>query len=195
MRPDTLTVDFSVTTKSKSSRAAVSKNNAQTHALEASLMNSGILAKNLQTSNFSVTQSFNAQGNPNGYDAENDLTATLHNLKNAGQTIDAAQASVGNDVSVNDTTYSISDSLKLESKARINAMRNAIKNADDFAAGGNETLGRIIKISEQENNPSPVIFNFKSAVPGATTKSPTSVPLQPGTQTVTVQVDVIFTLN
>jgi uncharacterized protein YggE len=193
--PDTLTVDFSVLTSSKSSRTALQRNNLQTHALEATLVRSGVEEKNLQTSNFSITQSFNSQGNPNGYVAENDLTATLHNLQKAGTVIDAAQASVGNDVQINNTTYSIAHSSKFEAEARMAAMRNAIAKGQELALGGRETLGQILTVTEQENVPAPIAFNLPRASSGVSAKSPVPVPLRQGLQTINVDVNVEFALN
>jgi uncharacterized protein len=196
-KPDTLTIDFAVTTTSpSSSSSALTKNNNEVHTLEASLMGGGIAAKDLQTTNLSVTRGYNSQGNPSGYDVEDDLTATLHDLSKAGKVIDAAQASVGNDVAINNTNYSISNSTGLETTARGDAMRNAVTKARGLAEGGGTSLGRILKITEteQQATPPPLAFNGLSASAGAAKVSTPTVPLRTGTLTVTVQVDVVFAL-
>ena len=192
-RPDTLSVDFSVDSKATTSRAALTKNNTETHALEASLMGAGVPASDLQTTGLSVTPSFDSNGRPNGYVAENDVTATLHNLQKSGQVIDGAEATVGNDLSITNTTYSITHLARFETAARGNAMRNALSKARGLAAGVNESVGQVIKITEneQQNAPPPLAFGAARAAGSA---AQPSVPLRPGTQTVVVNVDVSFAL-
>jgi uncharacterized protein YggE len=192
-RPDTLTVDFSVTTKATTSRAALTKNNAETHTLDASLMGSGVPASDLQTTGLSVTQSVDSNDRPNGYVAEDDVTATLHNLQKAGHVIDSAESNVGNDLSITDTTYSIAHLTGFESAARGDAMRNALSKARGLADGVSESVGRVVRITETEqpSSPPPVTFGAARAA-GNTSQS--SVPLRPGTQTVVVNVDVVFAL-
>ena len=192
-RPDALSVDFSVTTKASATRSALTKNNTETHELEASLMGSGVRASDLQTTGLSVTQSFDSSGRPNGYVAEDDVTVTLHNLQKAGQVIDSAEASVGNDLSITNTTYSITHLAGFETAARGDAMRNALSKARGLAAGVNESVGRVIKITETEQQSSPPPLPFGAASAAGKTAQP-SVPLRPGTQTVVVNVDVSFAL-
>jgi hypothetical protein len=192
-RPDTLSVDFSVTTIASTSRAALTKNNAETHALEASLRGSGVPASDLQTTGLSVMQSFDSNGHPNGYVAEDDITATLHDLQTAGQTIDSAEASVGNDLSITNTTYSITRLAGFETAARGDAMRNALSKARGLAQGVNESVGRVIRITETEQQSTPPPLPFAAKSTAGTTGQP-SVPLRPGTQTVVVNVDVVFAL-
>jgi uncharacterized protein YggE len=192
-RPDTLSVDFSVTTNASTSRVALTKNNAETHALEVSLRGSGVSASDLQTTSLSVTQSFDSKGRPNGYVAEDDITATLHDLQKAGRIIDSAEASVGNDLSITNTTYSITHLAGFETAARGNAMRNALSKARGLAQGLNDSVGRVIRITETEQQSSPPPSPFGAARAAGTTGQP-SVPLRPGTQTVVVNVDVLFAL-
>jgi uncharacterized protein YggE len=192
-RPDTLSVDFSVTTNAGTSRAALTKNNNETHALDASLMGSGVAASDLQTTGLSVMQSFDSNGRPNGYVAEDDVTATLHNLQKSGQVIDSAESSVGNDLAITNTTYSITRLAGFETVARGNAMRNALSKARDLADGVNESVGRVIRITETEQQSSPSPLPFSAARAAGSTAQP-SVPLRPGTQTVVVNVDVVFGL-
>ena len=191
-RPDTLSVDFSVTTSAGTSRAALGKNNDETHALEASLRGSGVPARDLQTTGLTVTQSFDPTGHPNGYVAEDDITATLHNLQKAGQVIDAASGSVGNDLSITNTTYSITNMTRFETAARGDAMRNALSKARGLAGGVDETVGRVVKITETEqSSPPPVPFGAARAAGNA---GQSSVPLRPGTENVVVNVEVVFAL-
>jgi uncharacterized protein YggE len=128
-----------------------------------------------------------------GYTAEDDLSVTLHEISKAGAALDAATNAAGNGVQLSNLSYSISNQDSLYQKARTAAMKSAYAEASDIAKAAGETVGSIVRVSDQENSsgstvPTPV---FNTAVG----KAASAVPVQAGSQTVTDQVSVVYALN
>ena len=60
----------------------------------------GVTKKDMQTSNLSIGQNYDKDGNITGYSVSNTVTVTLHDLSKAGDVIDAGAAAVGNDITL-----------------------------------------------------------------------------------------------
>ena len=104
--------------------------------------------------------------------------------------IDAAVRAAGNGVQLYGVSFSISNESKLLAAARAKAMQNARTEASQVAGGG-ANLGTIEKITDQENSTSNIFpySNFQAS--GVAT----SVTLKPGSQSINVQVSVVYALN
>jgi uncharacterized protein YggE len=191
-RPDTLTVTMSVRTVAPSTKAALTRVNTEASAVEQAFFSAGVAKKDVQTSNLSVGEQDDQSGKKIGYAAQLDLTVVLRVLSKSGAVVNAAQSAAGNDVSITGITYSITDVSKGERTARAAAMRDALARAKALAGAAGESIGPILKITDNSNAPIPLPFAQKSA--SASSGSPTSVPLQPGTETSTANVDVVFSL-
>lgn len=191
--PDTLTVQLAVSTTASTATAALDQNNSEMSALQATLSAAGVATKDLQTSNLSLSPTYDSAGNVTGYGAEDDLTATLRDLSSAGAVIDAAAHAVGNDVQIQGISFSISDTSALLKQAREQAMQDAATKAVDLAAAAGTNLGAVVKVTDQENTtpPTPLPFNGLRA----TASAPSAVPVQAGSQQLSVQVDVVYQLS
>lgn len=188
--PDTLTLQMAVVTTQSSAAAALTRSNREMRRLQAVLTAAGVASADLATSGLNVSPTYDQASKVNGYQAEDDLTATLHDIAKSGAVIDAAENSVGNDAQINSIAFSLSNTGALQARARAEAMANARAQAESFARGGDETLGSIVKISPvQQSIPSPEPFNASA---GAVKAVP--VPIKPGRTQVSVQVDVIYRL-
>ncbi len=193
--PDTLTVQLGVQTKAATATAALDQNNAEMATLQSSLTTAGVATKDLQTSNLSLSPNYDSNGNVTGYVVQDDLSATLRDLSSAGAVIDAAAHSVGNDVQIQGISFSISDTSGLLKQAREQAMQDAAAKAANLATGAGAGLGAVVKVTDQENLQSPVPMNFQAmrAAPSAGASAP--VPVQAGSQQLSVQVDVVYQLT
>jgi len=190
-RPNTLTVQMAVSTTASSATAALDQNNAEMTSLETTLVRAGVKWRDLQTTNLSISPNYDAQGVVTSYGVDDDLTATFHHIARAGAVIDAAAHAVGNDIQINGVSFSITGTGGLLRTARIEAIQNAQTEASDIASGAHTSLGRILRVTDQEQQavpPPPYLF-----ANGAAAKS--SVPLQPGTEQLSVQVSVVFALG
>jgi len=190
--PNTMSFQIGVQSTAASAVAALDDNNAKMDSLESSLLASGILKKNLQTSGLNIYDNTNSSGNIISFTADDNLTVTTHDISHAGRAIDAAAHAVGNGIQLSGVTFSISNQSKLLAAARARAMQNAHIEAAQVAKGGGTTLGAIVKVTDEENTGSTGIIvpfaNFAAA-------AARNVPIQAGTQSVNVQVEVVYALG
>jgi len=190
-RPDTATFSIGVDTTASTAVAALEQNNAQVVALESSLRQSGVVAKDMQTSSLDLWTNTDSNGNVTGFSASDQLNVTMHKLSKLGTALDAAVQATGNGVTLGGISFSISNQSALLAAARAQAMLAARTQADQLAAGAGLTLGSIIKVTDQENSyQSSVIFgaDLPTAAAG-------KVPVQAGQQQISVQVTVVYQLK
>jgi uncharacterized protein YggE len=192
--PNTVSFQVGVSSVAKNATAALAANNARVSKLEAALIASGVTKKNLQTTGLNIYQNTNNAGVVTGYTAEDELNVTLHQIGKAGAALDDATNAVGNDVQLSGLMYSISNQDSLYQKARTSAMKNALAEAKDIAKAAGETVGSIVRVTDDESSsgstsPVPLQYNASSSKVG------TPVPVEAGTQTVTDQVSVVYRLN
>lgn len=193
-RPDTLTVNFTVQVVRPSSNAALSRDNAEMSVLQGVFRRGGVRAKDLATSNLTVGKNYNSSGEPAGFVASNSLAVTLTDLAKSGSLISVAQSSVGNDVSIDNISYSLVNVNTVLDSARAAAVHNALAAARALANAAGSSVGVVTKITDQSTSTPPINFNNAPAQKQAS-GSASSVPLSPGTQSVTATVDVMFTLS
>ncbi len=189
--PNTMSFQMGVQTIASSAAAALSENNVKTAALEASLLKNGVTKKNLQTSDLNIYANTNSNGTITGFTASDDLNVTTHQLSKAGAAIDAAAHAAGNGVQLSGVTFSISNQSKYLARARARAIQNARTEASQIAKGGGTTLGSIVKVVDEENTGSTGIVLPFTEFASAAAKS---VPVQAGSQSINVQVEVVYSL-
>src|ERR1700722_7176592 len=190
--PNTLSFQIGVQTTAATAAAALSENNTKTAALEASLLKNGVTKKNLQTSDLNIYANTNANGAVTGFTASDDLNVTTHQLNKAGAAIDAAAQSAGNGVQLSGVTFSISNQSKSLASARARAIQNAHTEASQIAKGGGTTVGSIVKVTDEENTGSTgIVYPFTQFASGAEK----SVPVQAGSQSISVQIEVVYSLS
>jgi hypothetical protein len=189
--PNTMSFQMGVQTIAASAASALSENNARTAALEASLLKNGVTKKNLQTSDLNIYANTNSNGVITGFTASDNLNVTTHELSKAGAAIDAAAQASGNGVQLSGVTFSISNQSKYLARARARAIQNAHTEASQIAKGGDTTVGSIVTVIDQENTGSTGVILPFTEFAGAASKS---VPVQAGSQSISVQVKVVYSL-
>ncbi len=188
--PDTLNYQIGVNTTASTAVAALENNNARMSALQASLERSGLTKSDMQTSDLSISTNTNSSGRVTGFSVSDTLSVTTHRLASAGQALDAAVHAVGNGVQLYGVSFSLSNQSRALAAARAQAVSNAHTAASQIVRAGSTSLGRIVKITDQENASSPpIIMGTSFAIDKA------AVPLQAGTQSVSVLVTVVYALN
>lgn len=189
--PDTMTMSIGVQTSRPSAQEALDQNNREAKALEDTLKTKGVKQKDMQTSNLSISQTYDQHGHITGYAVSNMVTVTLHDLSTAGDVIDAGAAAVGNDITFNGVQLSIDDTSALLRHARENAVKKAIAHARQLAEAAGMKLGTVRKIDDTGTAvPSPVFLNSPLAADRAV-----STPIQAGSQQLSVDVSITFAVT
>ncbi|MGD1011948.1 MAG: SIMPL domain-containing protein [Acidimicrobiales bacterium] len=188
--PDTASFSIGVDTTESTAAAALDQNNTQVANLEQSLEQSGVPAKDIQTSELDLYANTDNSGAVTGFSADDDLNVTITGLSGLGSALDAAVHAAGNGATLGGISFSISNQSTLLATARAQAMQAARTEASQIAAGGGLVLGPIVKITDQENVGQNILYES----PEAFAASRSSVPVQAGQQQITVDVTVVYQL-
>jgi uncharacterized protein YggE len=185
-----VTIDIGVQTQASSASKALEDNNAKANAVIGVLKGKGIAPADLQTSELTVNPTYDSNGTAiTGYQVTNSLTVTLHDVAKAGAIIDAAQAAAGDAARIDSLTFSIGDGSSLRAAARADAVKQATAAANQLATAAGVALGEVLSITEdpQADTPQPVFQAADATASGA-------VPIQAGSQDLTVTVEVVFAI-
>jgi uncharacterized protein len=189
--PDTLRVVLGVETRSASAKDALAANNEKANALVDTLKGKGVEAKDIQTSQLSIHPTYDDKGQRiTGYQVNNTVTATLHDIAGAGALIDAAAGAVGDAVRVQSIGFSIDDDSALKAEARTQAVHLAQLQAEQMAKAAGVKLGAIRFISEVPASGTMPYYERLAGAPAADAAK--SAPILPGTQELSVTVDVVW---
>ena len=188
-RPDTATVQIGVETEAATAAEALAQNTTQAQAIQQKLKELGIDEKDLQTSNFGVNPTYGTDGRQvTGYHVSNSVTVTIRNLDQAGALLDQVVQAGAN--SIYGISFSVADTQKLMEQARQQALADAKVRATQLAAAGGSSVGDVLVISENVNIPVPLPMAARAAE-----ASGQAVPVQPGEQTYSTDVQVTFELR
>lgn len=187
--PDTLTMTIGVESRASSAQAALAQNADRATRVIETLKAAGVAPKDLQTNQLSLNPTFDLRGRITGYSVSNLLTAKVHDVPNAGKVVDVAAAQAGDDIRVQGVTLSIEDTGALVAAARTDAVKRARTQAQQLAHAAGVKLGAVQKITEaRAAAPSERFLAFDSVRQAAST------PVEPGSQELTVDVTVVFTI-
>jgi uncharacterized protein YggE len=190
--PDTMTMSIGVTTTDASAQTALDKNSQEANALQDTLKTKGVDKKDMQTSDLSISQNYDKNGNITGYRVSNMVTVTLHDLATAGDVIDAGAAAAGNDITFNGIQLSIDDTSALLRAARQDAVKQAITHAQQLADAAGVKLGAVQKIDDT-GTVVPQPLQYDNLASGASAKE--AAPIQAGSQQLSVDVTVTFAVS
>jgi uncharacterized protein YggE len=194
--PDQALVSLGVQTDAEEASTALSENSSQMQALIDALEAAGIAAEDIQTQVLQLYPRY--QETPVGtsgattstlvgYTATNIVQVTVRDLDSLGSTLDAAVKAGGNQIQ--GISFKVSDPSSLVDQAREAAWNDAMHRAEQLAGLAGAQLGDVLTINESSSVPSPIIEAARTALQAA------AVPIQPGTQTITVDVQVTWLLR
>jgi uncharacterized protein YggE len=187
--PDTLSISIDVSTNAPHAADALAQNNAIAAKVQQVLRTEGVAAPDIQTEGLWLGPT-NPPA-PAGYAVDDTVTATLRNLATAGTVIDDAVAAVGDAGRLGTVNLSISNTSPLVADARQRAVAAARLDAQQLASAAGEHLGHLVSLTEQpQSNYYPGSY---SAGAGAAQAAP--VPVQPGTQQLTVNVTTVWAVG
>ena len=187
--PDTLRLDLSITTRADSVGRALADASGTMARVRKSLKASGVGAKDLQTSNLSISPdyAYPSDDSPRitGYTVSQGVSVTLRDFSKAGQTITDATRAGGNAVQVGGIRLDLADTSTLVTAARDRAVANARTKAEQYARATGRKLGQVLSLSEAVSEPPSVMLPRAAA-------ADKGVPIEPGSQDVDVSVTVVY---
>jgi uncharacterized protein len=193
--PDTLRLDLSVVATASSVSEALASANHSADSVQKSLLANGVQRRDLQTSGLSIQPEYDysngAAPRLRGYQASESVSAKLRNLGRAGNAVGQAVTAGGNAVRVNGISLDLEETSALVSSARDRAFADAKAKAEQYARAAGRSLGEVMSITEDVATPSPIPMPY-AAMDSAKSAS---VPIQPGSQDVSVSVTVVFTMR
>jgi len=187
--PDVLDLSIGVSTRDKSAGEALSRNNELSNKLNAVLRDAGVDEKDIQTSNLSIAPIYDDNGeNVIAYGVDNTVTVKIRELAKAGKIVDAAAGVAGDEIVVNNLAFSFDDNSDLVAQARTEAVKRGKAQAEQLAKAAGVELGDVLTISEG-TTPEPPVITATSKQAGV---ADASAPIEPGSQSLSVQVNMTF---
>ena len=189
--PDTLTIGIGVSTTGSHAAGALSQNNDLAGKVQQALAQDGIQTKDIQTTGLSLQEAYPPS---NGYQVFDEVTAKVHDLANAGKIIDDALTPAGDAGRLEMVDFSMSSTDPYMASARQSAVAAAKADAEQLATAAGEHLGSLISITDQQSPANPVYQGFATSGVAASGGSASPVPVQPGSQNVTVDVTTVWAI-
>ena len=193
LAPDIVSISTGVESDAAIAKDALAKNTASMTRVIEELKQSGIEPKDIQTTNFSVEPRYDDRddGKPAklvGYHVTNSVFITLRDISKLGEVLDKIVGFGAN--SIGGVAFGVADREGVENEARKLAMADAIAKAKLYADAAGAELGPVLTISEQGGYQP--YFEKRAAAPMA---SAAPVPIEAGTESVSMQVSVTWELK
>jgi uncharacterized protein YggE len=193
--PDMATITIGVVTEAEKAGKAIADNAAAMSRVVDAIKKVGIDPKDIATERFSVSpihaRNKSASGGYSdrieGFRVRNSATITVRDIKRVGDLIDLAAENGAN--TFDDIDFIVSDMETKLDDARRAAMANAIRRAKLYVEAAGARLGDVKSISEHVNG-GPRRFRSREASAMAA-----STPIEPGQQTLSVSVSVVWELD
>lgn len=177
VEPDIAYISLGVNVSAPAARDAQAKNAALMTKVISDLTYSGIKAKDIQTTNFNLYPEYryNKDSEPGqviGYQATNQVTVTVRNIRKVGEVIDLSIKAGANNI--NHVTFSVSSPDDWRNKAIEAAVKDAQAKAELMAKAANVTIKKVLSISESNVSIRPLQMDtmFKSAAGSAAFNTP-----------------------
>ena len=188
--PDEAVVSLGVQTEAEDADAAMNQNATRMAAVIRAILEAGVPREDVATTNVSLYPSYGPDGTAvTGYVAGNQVDATVRDLREVGQLIDAAVDAGAN--SVNGITFRLSD----ESEGLDDALREAVDDArgkaEVLADAAGAGLGRVVSITETASGFPPPVYDEEQAMAADARATPV-IPPEVETQ---VSVTVTWSLS
>ncbi|MFF3221942.1 SIMPL domain-containing protein [Nocardia suismassiliense] len=192
--PDILNADLGVEVTAENVSAAIARANDKAKAMTDAVVGAGATREDVRTTDVSIQPQYS--GGPNGgdtvigYRATNSVRVVVRDLTKASGVLDSAIKAGGNETRLRSVSFAIDDNSQLLADARARAFADAKARAEQYAVLAGVQLTEVDTITEASSHDDDSA-NKMSAQDAA----PQSVPLEPGTQTVTFTVKVTWGLR
>jgi uncharacterized protein len=190
--PDTMTLGIGVSTTAGHAATALAENNLIASRVQQALKVAGVPLTDIQTAGLSLEPT---SPNP-GFQVYDEVTATVKNIARAGTIIDDALAPAGDAGRLDEVQLSISDTSPLMVTAEQSAVASAKAQAEQLAAAAGEQLGPLVSLTDapqEANGIYPQAFAASGSSSAGASAPP--VPVQPGTQQMSVDVTGVWAVT
>jgi uncharacterized protein YggE len=190
--PDMARIGAGVVSAAPTASAAMEANARQMASVRAALKRAGIADRDIQTSSLSLFPEYR-EGTPDaaprivGYRASNEVSVTFRDIASTGKILDALVSQGANQI--NGPRLSIDHPEAALDEARVKALAAARARADLYARAAGKHVGRLIAISEAGSAGPIRSAGLVNSLPKLSTA------LDPGTQTLSVTLNVTFELD
>lgn len=192
--PDIAMITLGVSVEAETASTAMSQQTTKMNGVFAAVKAAGVADRDMQTSNLSLNPVYEYPNNQRprltGYNASNQITIKVRDLKNLGKTLDAVVKGGGN--TINGVSFSIDKPESFQNDARIAAIKDAAAKAELYANAVGYKVKRIVTVSEQEYYPQPVPMMARMMNQDAAAES---TPVAAGEVSLTQNVNVTFELT
>lgn len=196
-QPDTAVVTLGVETEAESAEEALDQNTEQMEGLLDALAEAGMPSQEIQTKAIRLEPRYEEvqRTEPNGqrrsrelvgYRALNTVEVRVRDIGMLGTLLDTAVEAGGN--RIQSIRFEVSDAAELVDEAREAAWEDAEHKAEQLVELAGAELGDVLTINESSRTPRPVAYEQVEAEAAA-------VPIEPGTQTISVDVQVTWLLE
>lgn len=191
--PDIVKVDAGIQDSGSSLTQVQDSVNKKSQTLVAALKKLGIAEKDIKTTSYNIYPQSDFQANPpviSGYQVSISYEVTVRKIdqiNNVLTTVTGAGANL-----VGGVNFDLSDDARAKAMdtARQDAVSQAKQNAESLARSSGITLGKIINVSENQNNIRPVPLMASGG--GAAEKAVTQPNVQPGTTEIDITVSLSY---
>ena len=191
LTPDIAYINIGVHSQDPTASVAISQNSTSAQAVIDALKAAGIADKDLKTTNFSVypQQQYDSGGKMTGiiYMVDNTVYVTVRDLTRLGVLLDASVIAGANNIS--NISFDVADKTSALSQARLTAVTNARKQADELTGAAGVTLGAVQTISYYDSTPPVAIQYARDVAPAA------SVPIQAGSMQISTTVTIVYEIH
>jgi uncharacterized protein YggE len=191
-RPDVVDVDVGISILADTVAGATSAAADRAQAVSSALASAGIATEDLATTEYSIRPEYDYSANAQrlvGYRVSNLVRVRLRDISATGPLLDAVSSAAGDDTRVNGLTFGVADEKALQAEAREAAWKDALATATQLAELSGHTLGPATSITDMVRPPvSPV------RMLAADMGMEKSTPIQPGSTTISVTLQVEFDL-
>lgn len=191
--PDSMTVDLGISVLADSVAEGRSRAAERAQALIASVKDRGVADDDVQTVRYSIQPEYDyREGGQTlrGYRVSNDLQVRVRELGSAGDILDAAAAAGGDEVTINNISFSVEEETAVRDQAREAAWNDARARAEHLASLSGRSLGAVVEIVETIGRPP-----GPGPMPRMAMAADAATPIEAGSTAITVSLQVRFALN
>ncbi|KAF0109351.1 MAG: hypothetical protein FD146_395 [Anaerolineaceae bacterium] len=193
LTPDIAYVSIGVHSQEESAAAALDDNSAKAAAVIAAVKGFGVEDRDIQTTNFSIYPQpvYDADYNQIGvtYAVDNTVYVTVRDLEILGGLLDASVRAGAN--TIGSISFDVADKSDALTQARLAAVAEARKQADELVSAAGVRLGDVQTISYYDYTPSPVYYDTRAMSANAAP----SVPVEAGSMQITTTVTIVYELK
>ncbi|MGF1616654.1 MAG: SIMPL domain-containing protein [Acidimicrobiia bacterium] len=191
--PDLMTVEIGISVLGTSVAEARSVAAERSAALIAYLKGSGIDDGDIQTVRYAIHPEYDhheGQQRLRGYRVSNDVQVVLRQLGSAGEVLDSAADTGGDQVTINNVSFSVENQATARDQAREAAWEDARARAEHLARLSGRALGDVVGIVETSGRqPGP------GPLPRMALATAETTPIEGGNTSITVSLEVRFALG